>query len=161
MTAQREYLTFLCHECSNIDSVSGEACVIRARECDKTSVFKLNYLKEYTLPTTERDREAAGCLILPDELGFDPDFYLIASDEAARNYRKIMTSPLWEVNCITYDIPEEKREAEKKYLEKRVERAKALKEFRLQEAIEEAHAITTLSEPCNIETDPIWAGWQA
>lgn len=160
MTAQREYLTFLCHECSDINSVSGEACIIRARESDKYAVFKLNCLKNYTLPTTERDRKAAGDLILPAELDFNPDFYLVASDEAAQNYRKVMTSPLWEVNCVTYDIPEEKREAEKQFLERRIERAKALKEFRLQEAIEEAQAIVTLAAPCNNETDPIRAGWK-
>lgn len=147
MTAQREYLTFLCHECSDINSRSGEACVIRARECDKDSVFKLNCLKDYTLPT--------------DELRFAPDFFLVASEEAARNYQKVMTSPLWDVNCVTYDIPEEKREAEKQYLERRIERAKALKEFRLQEAVEEAQAVTTLSEPCTLETDPIRVGWRA
>lgn len=161
MTAQREYLTFLCHECSDINSRSGEACVIRARECDKDSVFKLNCLKDYTLPTTERDRKLAGFLILPDELRFAPDFFLVASEEAARNYQKVMTSPLWDVNCVTYDIPEEKREAEKQYLERRIERAKALKEFRLQEAVEEAQAVTTLSEPCTLETDPIRVGWRA
>lgn len=161
MTGQREYLTFLCHECSDIDSVSGEACIIRAREFDKCAVFKLKCLKDYKLPTTERDWMLAGDLILPAELDFDPDFYIVASDEAARNYRKIMTSPLWDVYGVTYDIPEEKREAEKRYLEKRVERAKAFKEFRLQEAVYEAHAITTLSEPCTLETDPIRARCQA
>jgi hypothetical protein len=161
LTAQREYLTFLCHECSDINSVSGEACIIRARESDKYAVFKLNCLKNYTLPTTERDRKAAGDLILPAELDFDPDFYLVASDEAARNYQKVITFPLWEVNCAVYDIPEEKREAEKQYLERLIERARALKEFRLQEAIEEAQAITTISESCTLETDPIRAGWRA
>lgn len=161
LNAQREYLTFLCHECSDINSVSGEACVIRARESDKCAVFKLNCLKDYKLPTTERDRKLAGFLILPDELRFAPDFYLVASDEAARNYRKVITAPLWDVNCMTYDISEEKREAEKQYLEQRIERAKVLKEFRLQEAVEEAQAVTTISIPCTLETDPLRAGWQA
>ena len=146
---------FLCHNCSDINSPSGEACIIQAREFDKELVFKLRCLKGYKLPTTERDRREAEPIILPDELSFDPDFYQVASEEAARNYHKVMNSPLWDVKSITYDIPKEKREAEKQYLENRIERAKALKAFRIHEAVEEAHAITTLSEPCTIETDPI------
>lgn len=100
-----EYLTFLCHECSDINSSSGEACVLRARVEDKVAVFKLGCVKGY-------------------------------------------------------EIPEEMRQAEIEYYARRVKRAKALKEFRLREAIEEAHAITTLAANCTNETDPLRRiGW--
>lgn len=155
-----EYLTFLCHECSDINSSSGEACVLRARVEDKVAVFKLGCVKGYKLPTTELDRKAAGVIILPDELEFEPDFYIVASDVARRNFNKVLSSPLWVVNCATYEIPEEERQAEIEYYARRVKRAKALKEFRLREAIEEAHAITTLAANCTNETDPLRRiGW--
>jgi hypothetical protein len=164
---ETDNVIFLCHACSDLKCQSGEACVIIAPEEEKKNILRgeMECLRGYEVGTgkliEDFEREEGYLpLFVPDFLGFETDFYLVASDEAARNYKKIMTSQLWDVNCGVFDISKEKREAEKQYLERRAERAKKWNEFVLRQAIKEAHAITTLSKPCTLETDPIRAGCQ-
>jgi len=81
---------YLCHNCSDINSQSGEACIMHAENDDG---------KEEILHGSASCQQGYQSLVSPTcVLHMDTDFYIVGSEEGRRNYQKVMTSPLWIVN---------------------------------------------------------------
>lgn len=77
---------FLCHNCSDINSPSGEACIMHAE--------------------TDEGKEDILHGVAPCQQNYKyicSDFYIVGSDEARRNYEKIVKEPLWEVHKCHID----------------------------------------------------------
>lgn len=148
---------FLCHNCSNINSPSGEACIIIGPEDRKDEIIQGNgnCCRNYTIPVTEEERKES-IFILPDNWDFETDFYIIASQEAEKNLDHILTSPLWEVFSLQvrpYTNEEMLWENAKKQIRKH-KRTSARNERIKREIDNQIHILKNLI-PCNIETDPL------
>lgn len=101
----KEPTSYLCHNCSDILSVAGEACILVAEKNSDILHGRHKCLRDYKRPVTEQEREESG-LILPEEWDFETDFYEVASDEARENFEKVHELPLWEI-LVRYEYTEE------------------------------------------------------
>lgn len=156
---------FLCHNCSNIESPSGEACIIQASEDQKDEIIydmscRMGYQRGTGNLIEDFVREHGQLpLIVPDKLDFETDFYMVASKEAEQNYNYIISSPLWDVKFqIMKPLSNEEmlwRNAEDQiHLFKLKHRQKKITELQIKSDI----AYVMKSTPCTLETDPVRGG---
>lgn len=147
---------FLCHNCSDINSPSGEACRIVAFEgVDHERILHgaNDCVMGYKRNVSDEEREEFAPLILPDEMSIETDFYKLQSEEARENLHTIMSKPLWELNTVIYYMSNEMQmwsQAEEAiYQAKRYMRYQKRQAEKLQDDIKKANAFFRYAVSCN------------
>jgi len=146
---------YLCHNCSNLDSSSGEACRIEAfHGVDQEKILHgaNDCVMGYIRAISDEEKRKYTPLILPNEMSIDTDFYKLESHEAEENYLNILSKPLWICNYFTYYKSNEDQlldqAKEQIYTYRLRVRAEKFKEIKLQEAVDDAHAFFKYAVPC-------------
>jgi hypothetical protein len=129
-------LHFLCHNCSNLDSPSGEACHLVAR-----------------YPFDKKDEILHGAIPCFQYDGFKSDFYLVEEGSFGDiNLKKMDENPLWEVNFFLKALSEEElAEYESERIREECAR-KAKEEIKERLFI---HDLMYNAKPCTLDEDPI------
>lgn len=143
---------FLCHNCSDINSPSGEACVLRADISlkDRILLGGAPCVKGYTVTNELWQKELAEAgIISSDVFPVETDFYIIGSDEAERNFKKVMSFPLWEVTHAEYKLTEDQKRFEEEFEKRRAARRERELESDIQNANKFMDAICSQAAPIN------------
>lgn len=155
---------FLCHNCSNLNSKSGEACILKDDYHEgKDKIVHGDYkcLRRYTVPLTEKEKKESP-IIMPDnfEWDFETYFYKVESEETISNYTYVLSSPLWDVlfNEIRPLSNEESLWVDAKdqiHKYRQMNHSEKLKEIRINKITAEAYAFLGLDDSCRPGIDPI------
>lgn len=146
---------YLCHNCSNLDSPSGEACNIEAfHGVDQERILHgaNDCVMGYMRAISDDERRKYAPLILPDEMSIDTDFYKLESHEADENFLNILSKPLWICNYFTYYKSNEDQlwdqAREQIYQFRQAQRRARWDEFKRIEINKEAKAFFNQAVPC-------------
>jgi hypothetical protein len=136
-------LQFLCHNCSNIDSPSGEACHLVA-----------------CYPYNDKEKILHGAIPCFQYEGFKSDFYLVEKGSFGDiNLKEMDENPLWEVNFYMWalsaeELAEYRREEELRE-EEEIRAACALKARAEMKERLFIHDLMYNARPCRLDEDPI------
>ncbi len=148
---------FICHNCSNIKSPSGEACLLSASEDEKDNIIRGHFtcLKNYKVPVTEEERKES-VMVLPDNWDFETDFYIVASDEARMNYKHVLSSPMWETS-FGFIRPHSNEETLWKNAEEQIHKFKLNQRHERAREHEARSDVSRLGHYtiCTLESDPL------
>ncbi len=148
---------FLCHNCCNINSPSGEACIIEAFEgVDHDTILHgaNDCIMGYQRNVSDNEREKYTPLILPDEVSIDTDFYKLASVGAQDNYNKIVDKPLWVLNNLVFFKSNEDQlwdQAEKQIRQYKITQKAAKRAIERQIQDDAVCSIILSASPCTLD----------
>jgi len=151
-------MLFICHNCSDIHSPAGEACLLHADISRKEFIIsgKAPCLRKYTIINKPLQEEmAAGGLISSDIFPVETDFYIMQSEEAETSLSNVTRSPLWDVESFVWKFTEDDMRIEQQYKERMETRIGVAHERKVSNVEAEAIKYCSVAKPCTLDSDPI------